>query len=189
MGQSPREKGSHARVGWGVAYACFLLYVFLGIYAQRVPSMDVGGDVNSRRDLFTGPALVFMLGFLALDLAWLARTSPANRERVAYMLVVMVLFGSAWTLGEFCANTRWVEVGSLPSDLSRAPPLVEFGAFAWDVVMEFAFVFVPFLIVPSVLGLVPTPGGGGSPSGDGETEPGEPNAGDLPEAGGTAGGP
>ncbi|GAB4307989.1 MAG: hypothetical protein Kow0069_05860 [Promethearchaeota archaeon] len=117
------------------------------------PDRDVGGDVPSRREVFAAGPVAFLSVVGALVVAWCWRTDSQTRRRVLAMFVSMVVFAGFWTLAEFVANARWIEVESA-GGLVLAPPALQFGALAWDVVVEIALAYIPFFAVPRVLGLI-----------------------------------
>lgn len=147
-----RIVGGGGRKAWGAAFAGFLCVIALLVLAQGSSVPDVGGQVPSRRDMFTALSVLYMALMVAIDAAWLAGTDPRSRKRGIAMLLVMLSFASAWTAAEYAAGTRWIETGG--ASLRRASPAVEFLALGYDVVIEIALAYLPFFIVPSVLGLV-----------------------------------
>ena len=71
----------------------------------------------------------------------------------------MVMITTIWTILEWLTGQRWIEIGILNpngtySNLHRAPPLIEFLALAYDVVIEIVLAYVPFLAIPYLLGLI-----------------------------------
>ncbi|GAB4331387.1 MAG: hypothetical protein Kow0069_39010 [Promethearchaeota archaeon] len=109
-----------------------------------------------------------MCGAIVFDVAWAARQDAAGRRRVFAMVAVMAVFGGAWTMGEVLGNNRWIEVGDASDGLTRAPPALEILALLWDVLTEFSLIFVPFLALPQMLGLIKSgEGDGAAPSADG----------------------
>ncbi|HMF34748.1 MAG TPA: hypothetical protein VKK79_25220 [Candidatus Lokiarchaeia archaeon] len=146
MAKSSRKAGI-------IAFVIILASVAILSLAEFRPAPDVGGDVPSRRDMFAIGPLLFVCAFSTIGVVWLWWTDRAARARGLWMLLVMIIFASVWTLFEFSANTRWIEVGTL-GNLALAPPAIEFGAFAWDVVVEIGLMYVPFLAIPHALKLM-----------------------------------
>jgi hypothetical protein len=71
----------------------------------------------------------------------------------------MLINISIWTILEWLTGQRWIEVGIKTSEgtylyLSRAPALVEFLALVYDVIIEIALMYMPFLAIPYLLGLI-----------------------------------
>lgn len=137
----------NTRLFWTILFAVGMVVFYIIIYAQKVPFKDVGGDVKSRRDIFSLPTLTIMIIFLILDVIWY-RKNDKMHKRIIIWGIFMIIFGVVWTLSEFLANTRWVEIGLAPDSLARAPPIIEFLTFAWDCIVEFSLVFMPFLAIP-----------------------------------------
>lgn len=121
---------------------------------QGLPEKEVGGDVASRRDMLFWPQLVFYGVLVIIGIIWFIKSDATEmKKRVLYFYVVLAIFAAVWTTAEYIANTRWIEMGTF-SNLYRAPPLIEFGALAYDVVIEIAAAYVPFLIIPFELKLM-----------------------------------
>ncbi len=146
-----RFVGGSGRKAWGAAFAGFLFLVVLLVLAQGSAVAEIGGGVPSRRDMFTALSVIYMALMVAVDAAWLAGTDSRSRRRGIAMLLVMLCFASVWTAAEYAAGTRWIEIGG--ASFRRASPAVEFLALGYDVVIEIAMAYLPFFIVPSVLGL------------------------------------
>lgn len=141
------------RKAWVAAFITLLGMMALLVLAQGGAGVNVGGEVPSRRNMFTQLSVIYMALMVAIDAAWLMGTDPRSRRRGIAMLLVMILFATVWTLFEFIATTRWIEIGGFPS-IRRASPAVEFLALGYDVVVEIAMAYLPFFIIPSVLGLI-----------------------------------
>ena len=97
-------------------------------------------------------SLTFLAIFSFIGLYWLIREkNSVLKRRGLYMLFFMIIYGTVWTLGEYLAGTRWIEIGELGSTI-HAPPLIEFSALAFDVIVEIALVYLPFFAIPIMLG-------------------------------------
>jgi len=119
------------------------------------------GDLNvpSRRDIFTIPSMIYLAVFIAPFIYWFIRTNKQSRKRANFMFSVMLIIISLWTLLEWLTGQRWIEVGIKTSEgtylnLTRAPPLIEFLALAYDIVIEIVLMYMPFLAIPYLLGLI-----------------------------------
>ncbi len=141
---------SQTRKKWCIVFCGLLALAVAVTLAQAAPAPNVGGDVPSRRDMLTPTTLAFMFTVIAINIAWFLKTRGSLKIRTLYMLLPMVVFFSIWTLAEWAANTRWIEVGVIGST-SRAQPLVEFGALAWDAIVEISLVFMLGFFIPYVL--------------------------------------
>ena len=113
----------------------------------------VGLFVPSRRDMFTVAAVVFLGAMLAIDGYLFIKAESGIKKRAFYLTIVMIIFAAIWTLAEWIAGGRWIETGVYPL-LRRATPLIEFGALAWDVIVEISLAYVPYLAIPYLLGLI-----------------------------------
>ncbi len=144
--------GGGGSKNWGAAFTGFLCVIVLLVLAQDSAVTEVGGQVPSRRDMFTSLSVMYMALMVAVDAAWLFGSDSRSRKRGVAMLLVMILFASVWTAAEYAAGTRWIETGG--ASLRRASPAVEFLALGYDAVVEISMAYLPFFIIPSVLGLI-----------------------------------
>ncbi|MBD3254183.1 MAG: hypothetical protein GF383_03780 [Candidatus Lokiarchaeota archaeon] len=118
-------------------------------------------SVPSRRDIFPPIAVIFIISMCSIAIIWLITTTPPARKRGISMYLVMVIFIAWWTFTEWLTGQRWIELGMINADgsysnLRRAPPLIEFLALTYDVVVEVSLIYVPFLAIPYWLGLIKT---------------------------------
>ena len=139
------------RTLWTSIFTIGMVVFFISIFIQKVAFKDVGGDVASRRDIFSLPSVIIMIVFIILTVIWYIKSQKEQKRRIIIWGIFMVLFGAVWTISEFLANTRWVEVGFAPDDLLRAPPLIELLTFLWDSIIEFSIAFIPFLAIPAYI--------------------------------------
>ena len=75
------------------------------------------------------------------------------------MFLVMFILGSAWYLVYLLSGQRWVEIGTQNTDgsysnLVRASPLIELLVILYNASVEVALIYVPFLAIPYLLGLI-----------------------------------
>lgn len=157
-----RILNEETRKKWTLIFIIFLL-AFSLIYLPRGIQYDSvnAGDPNvpSRRDMFPLSANIFILIMCVIAIMWLITTSSYDRKRGILMYVIMASFIAWWTLMEWLVGERWIEVGTINSDgsysnLRRAPPLIEFGALAYDYLIEVSLIYVPFLAIPYWLNLI-----------------------------------
>jgi len=146
MSENTRKRGV-------IVLSALLVVIAILSLVQWHPTANIGGDVPSRRDMFNLEPVIFFSMLIIIDLLWLWRTDSAARLRAAWMFLILIVYGAVWTIFEVIANNRWIEVGTL-SNLSLAPPLVEFGAFTYDLVVEFGLASLPFLAIPYLLRLI-----------------------------------
>ncbi len=138
-----------------VIFVGILSLIFLSSILRWVPAKNIGGNVSSRRRMFGFGGTIFFLTIVAMNLIWLwKKANKIQRRRVIFMFTVMLLITTVWTIGEYLANTRWIEVGIAPDNLRQAPPIIEFAALNYNNVIEFASAYVIFIIIPYELGLI-----------------------------------
>ena len=131
-------------------------YLRYGINFDSVPVGEL--SIPSRRDMKSLPATIAILIMSGIAIAWLILTDPETRRRGLAMYLVMAGFIAWWTLMEWLAGQRWIEVGTIMdgtyTNLRRADPIIEFLALAYDYMVEVSLIYVPFLTIPHVLGLI-----------------------------------
>lgn len=115
------------------------------------------GDAGSRRDVFNESALL-ALGFLVVLGILFYLRYPIWRARTMAMFVMMVVVAAGWTVGQVAVEGRWVELpGDTPGTFVAAGPLTSLLVLAFDVVVEIALAYVPFLGLPVMLRLIRDP--------------------------------
>lgn len=114
---------------------------------------NYGGEVISRRNMFSPLPVILLCVMIGISVLFYIWASEDLRNRVLLMFILMLIFGTVWTFGEWIAGTRWIEVG-IPPNFTHAPPVIEFWALTWDVVVEIAFAYVPFFAIPGFLKLI-----------------------------------
>ncbi len=141
------------RAAAAVGYAALMGLLVWGALRGGLQVPDVGGDVPSRRDMIGWVPLLFLAWMVAIDVRFcLHATSEALRRGLA-MGGVMLVFAVCWTVSEQAAGTRWIEVGTL-AELRRAPPLVEWGALTFDMVIEIVAAYLPYFAIPVYWGQI-----------------------------------
>ncbi len=137
-----------------ISITCLTLFLIQRLL-QAKPTKDIGGEVASRRVMFTPFGIIFLTGILIINILWLwKRANKEQRKRAIYMFMVMLAITVVFTIGEYIANTRWVEIGNVPDNLHQASPLIEFAALNYNNFIEFASMYIPFLIIPYELKLI-----------------------------------
>ncbi|NVM55887.1 MAG: hypothetical protein HWN66_19460 [Candidatus Helarchaeota archaeon] len=111
-------------------------------------------DIPSRRLMFTPIGSIFIATFVIIAVVWILKTNPEFRRRAFYMFLGMVLLAVCFTVLEWVGGTRWIEVGPESGPWIRAEPLFEFGALAYDVVVEIAALYIPFFAIPCAFRLI-----------------------------------
>jgi len=138
---------------WAVLLVIFTLILVVGTFAHTLPFQDIGGMVDSRRDILNIPTLIVMGAFVVINLWWLKKATKKVRKRAAYTLGSMIFFAGIWTWAQVIANNRWIEVGTVEV-LTKAPPLIEFLALSYDVVIEIGAAYLAFLAIAYLLKLI-----------------------------------
>ena len=90
---------------------------------------------------------------IATFIFFFVKPKPEQSIRGLCLLFLMIIFGTVWTLGEYLAETRWIEIDT-DGNTSHAPLLIEFDALAFDVIIEIAVAYIPFFSIPVRLGLI-----------------------------------
>jgi len=70
------------------------------------------------------------------------------------MIGVTIIYMTAWTIGEWFAGQRWIEVGPEGGPWELAPPFLQFGMLMYDIVIEMGLFTLCFLAIPSLLKLI-----------------------------------
>ena len=157
VGDRLLEKKS--RFGTSLIFTLMMVILIAAAFIQDIllnyTGPDYGGNVPSRRNMFTPLPVILLIVMIVISIMFFIKAPPVLRRRGWMLFIVMILFGICWTLGEWGAGTRWIEVGT-PPIYTLAPPLTEFLAFAWDIVVEIAFAYLPFFAIPIFVGLIRT---------------------------------
>ncbi len=137
-----------------IAFTVLMVLLFLSSFSEGIQTPNYGGDVPSRREMYKISSIIFLSTMIiATIIFFFVKPKPEQRMRGLYLLILMIIFGTVWTLGEFLAGTRWIEVGT-EGNTRHAPPLIEFASLAFDVLIEIAVAYVPFFSIPVWLGLI-----------------------------------
>jgi hypothetical protein len=146
-------KKDNKRKFWFLFLIGFILFMVIKAIMQGMPTKLIGGDVSSRRDLLALPSILFLSMVTIFDFIWLYKSKPKIRKRAVSMFLMMVIPFLFWTFAEWYANTRWVEFGSLGNLALASYPLTLFW-FLFDVIIEIGIMYVPFLALPYLFGLI-----------------------------------
>jgi hypothetical protein len=136
--------------------------LILGFFVSRtlingLPSKEIGGAVLSRREIFAWPSVLFFLFFSILVFTWyISQKDSQIKNRVRNMFISTCIFSSIWSLAQYVANTRWIEVKN-DTVFTQAPPILEFLVFTWDIFLEISLCYVAFLVIPIMLNLIKQP--------------------------------
>ncbi|MFX1338443.1 MAG: hypothetical protein ACFFDK_07525, partial [Promethearchaeota archaeon] len=142
-------------------FALILAIVTLSFLSSGISysDVDVGGDVPSRREMWTIGGFIAQAIIIFPTIYWLGTTDSKSRKRGLYMILVMLVWATVWNIGQWLIGERWIEVGIQNSDgsysnLQRADPMLEFWAMVYDTIFEITLVYSPFLAIPYLLGLI-----------------------------------
>ncbi len=146
-----------------LTFLLVLILITLIMFSHGIYVPDVGGDVPSRRDVFPLWELLIII-LAAPAIYWFIKTDKKSRKRGFYMLFTMFVLGCAWYLVYWLSGQRWVEIGiknidGTYSNLRRAIPIVELLVAIFNAFVEIALIYMPFLAIPYLFGLIkPTNG-------------------------------
>ena len=143
------------------SFITFIIVVFgmaLVMFSHGIYTPNVGGDVPSRRDVFPLWSLLIPI-LVAPAIYWFLTTDKISKKRGFCMFVTMFILGSIWYVFYWLSGQRWVEIGSKNPDgtysnLRRAEPIIEFSVIIYNAAVEIALIYMPFLAIPYLLGLI-----------------------------------
>lgn len=159
LNKEKRKEGLFVFLGY-IIIRYGITYSILFSIGYNFLDVNVGDlDVPSRRDIFTIPSVIYLAVFITPFIYWFIRTNKQSRKRANFMFSIMFINISLWTILEWLTGQRWIEVGIKTSEgtylyLTRAPPLIEVLALAYDVIIEIVLMYMPFLAIPYLLGLI-----------------------------------
>ena len=129
-------------------FVLLMLLMIIDAFKFGILEPAYGGEVVSRRSMFEIVPLVFLFEFSAIGFIWLIKTKEVLlKQRALWMFIFMIVFGAIWTLAEYYAGNRWIEIGEFGNS-QHAPPIIEFFALMFDIVIEIAAVYLPFFAIP-----------------------------------------
>jgi hypothetical protein len=130
--------------------------ILIGYFVFRtirngLATRDVAGDVSSRRDVFAWPSVIFFAIFAIFNIIWfIYQKDPQTRKRALSMFITTLSFATIWSIAQFIANTRWVEV-STNGGYSQTTVFVTILIFAWDLIFEVAMCYLAFFTIQNSL--------------------------------------
>ncbi len=157
-----RIRNSETRKKWGILFIVWLVcrdilpYLILFGLGNNFNSIAVGDPdlIYSRRNMIEIGTLIALSIMIATAIIWLVKTDKRSRKRGLYMIGIMLILMIAWSFGEWFSGQRWIEVGPEEGPWDRASPLLQFGMFLYDIVIEMGLFTVCFLAVPYLLKLI-----------------------------------
>jgi len=151
-----RLRNPETRKKWGIIFIIWVVgrdvipYIILVGLGYNFTNVSVGDSfIPSRRNMTETGTLIALSIMIVIGLIWLFRTDKKSRKRGLYMIGVMIILMIVWTIGEWFAGQRWIEIGP-----EGAPPLLQFGMLLYDIVIEMGLFTVCFLAIPSLLKLI-----------------------------------
>ena len=128
------------------------------MFSHGIYTPNVGGDVPSRREVFPLWELI-IIPLVAPAVYWFIKADNDTRKRGYFLFYTMFILGLIWYLAYWLSGQRWVEIGTKNPDgtysnLRRAPLLIEFLVIVYNALIEIALIYMPFLAIPYLLGLI-----------------------------------
>ncbi|MHA1276865.1 MAG: hypothetical protein ACTSQI_07210 [Candidatus Helarchaeota archaeon] len=120
-----------------------------GIHLPINPSI-----ITSARAMFTPVSFIFLGTMVLISIIWLVKTTPEARRRGIYMYVGMVILAVIFTVTEVIGGTRWIGYGPDYGSIVLADVVSNIGALSYDIFVEIAAAYVPFLLIPYAFGLI-----------------------------------
>ena len=142
-----------ARKRWVVYLFLMAGLIISASLIQPFSHKNIAGAVASRREITSGAVVFVLLTIMFFDSIWYRKSSQKVRLRAAAFLWVLTFLTVCWTVAEYAANKRWIEIGTA-AGLQHAPRIVEFMTFVWDVLPETVLIYLPFLALPYIFGLI-----------------------------------
>jgi hypothetical protein len=128
--------------------ALALLIVCAIVVVPVIQPGDTVREVTSRRNLLAVPSVLFCTFLVGVDVVFWMRW-PCFRRRAAAMFAALMAIGTSWTIAAYASGGRWIEVGgSASGTYLHASPALQVVGLSYDVIVEFALAYVPFLAVP-----------------------------------------
>ena len=115
---------------------------------------DVGGAVGSRRNMFDPVSNIFTITMIIIVVVWMVKTNPELRRRTFYYYLGIVISMTCFTVVSVSGGNRWIEVGPELGPWTRADLLLEILVHVYFATIQEMGKFVPFFILPCVLGLI-----------------------------------
>jgi len=129
----------------------YLILLSLGFTSDTI---SIGDPlIYSRRNMTETGTIISLSLFVAISIIWLIRTDKKSRKRGLYMVGVMLILMTVWSFGEWFSGQRWIEVGTEGS-WTLAPPILQFGMFLYDIVIEMGMFTLCFLAIPTTFKLI-----------------------------------
>ena len=139
---------------WKFALPAGLLligYFMFRTLNNSLVARDVGGAVSSRREVFAWPSVLLFAIFMVFNIVWFIYSKdPKLRKRALSMFVTILMFATLWSVSQYFANTRWIEIDTGGSFV-EASPIITILIFAWDLIIEVALCYVAFYTIPNTL--------------------------------------
>jgi len=149
-----RKKWGFVFIGWVTIRDVIPYIIFFGL-GYRFDTISIGDPlIYSRRNMIEMGTIIALSIMVGIAIIWLIKTDKKSRKRGLYMLGVMLILMTAWSLGEWFAGQRWIEIGPEEGPWTYAPPLLQLAMFVYDIVIEMGLFTVCFLAFPYFLKLI-----------------------------------
>ena len=156
-----RIRTPETRRKWGFLFIIWLFcrdivpYIILFSLGNTFATISIGDPfIPSRRSMIEIGTLTALSITIAIGIIWLFTTDKESKKRGLYMIAVMLILMTVWTFGEWLAGQRWIEVGPEGGPWTLAPPPLQFGMLAYDIVIEMGLFTLCFLAIPALLKLI-----------------------------------
>jgi len=156
-----RIRNTETRKTWGIVFIIWVFcrdvlpYIIIFSLGDTFATISIGDPlIYSRRNMIETGTLIALSTLIILGIIWLVRTDKKSRKRALYMLGIMLILMTAWSIGEWFAGQRWIEMGPEEGPWIYAPALVQVGMFLYDIVVEMGLFTLCFLAFPTFLKLV-----------------------------------
>ena len=156
-----RLRNPDTRKKWGIVFIIWVVgrdlipYIILAGLGYNFANISVGDPlIPSRRAMTETGTLIALSIFVIIAIIWLVRTDKKSRKRALYMIGVMIILMTVWSIGEWFAGQRWIEIGEEEGPWILANPFLQFGMILYDIVIEMGLFTVCFLAIPSLLKLI-----------------------------------
>ena len=156
-----RIRETETRKKWGILFIIWLIcrdvvpYIILFSLGYTFGTVSIGEDlIYSRRNMTETGTLISLSIFVVISLIWLIRTDKKSRKRGIYMVGMMIILLTVWSIGEWFSGQRWIEIGTEGGPWTLASPFLQFGMFTYDIVVEMGLFTLCFLAIPTTFKLI-----------------------------------
>lgn len=156
-----RIRETETRKKWGILFIIWLIcrdvvpYIILFSLGYTFDTVSIGDPlIYSRRNMTETGTLISLSIFVVISLIWLIRTDKKSRKRGIYMVGMMIILLTVWSIGEWFSGQRWIEIGTEGGPWTLVSPFLQFGMFTYDIVVEMGLFTLCFLAIPTTFKLI-----------------------------------